>query len=171
LIAAVLFCALLGQASAVREPVTIDRILAVVSNQPIMLSDVSAAIGFGLIELPSATNDPTGAALDRLIRRRLILAEVERYQPPEPDPVEITIAIDAIEKRLGSAAAFDRTLAVTGLTRDQLRHYLRDDLRITTYLNQRFGAERDPDQRAAQIEKWVGDLRRRTQITVLPRTP
>ena len=45
-----------------------------------------------------------------------------------------------LERRAGSTAAFDKALAVTGTTREQLRRYIRDDLRITTYLNQRFGA-------------------------------
>ena len=153
----------------IQGPVTIDRILAVVSGQPIVLSDVNAALEFHLVEPPPGTSDVVGAVLEQLIRRRLLLAEVERFQPPEPDPVEIGAVLDATTARIG-AAAFERALAVTGLTRDQLRRHIRDDLRITTYLNQRFGANRDPAERGADIEKWIGDLRRRTQITVLPRT-
>ena len=145
----------------------IDRIMAVVGGQPITLSDVNAAILFRLVEAPAGTADPIGYTLDRLIERTLLLSEVERFQPPEPDPIEITIRVDEIEQRFGSAAAFDKALAVTGMTREQLRRYLRDDLRITTYLNQRFGASVDPVERRIAITTWLADLRKRADVTIL----
>jgi hypothetical protein len=145
----------------------IDRIMAVVSGQPITLSDVTAAIQFHLVEAPPGTPDPLAYAVDRLIERTLVLAEVERFQPPEPDPIEITTRIDALERRAGSTAAFEKLLAVTGMTRDQLRRYIRDDLRITTYLNQRFGANTPANEREAAIKAWASELRKRADVTVL----
>jgi hypothetical protein len=145
----------------------IDRIMAVVGGQPITLSDVTAAQQFHLIDVPPGTPDPIAFIVDRLIERTLVLAEVERFQPPEPDPIEMTIRIDVIERRAGSTAAFEKLLAVTGMTRDQLRRYLRDDLRIATYLNQRFGANADANERQAAIKTWISELRRRADVTVL----
>jgi len=109
--------------------------------------------------------------LDRLIDRSLMLTEVDRFQPPEPDPIEITVRVDAMQQRAGSAAAFAQELAVTGMTRDQLRRFVRDSLRTTTYINQRFGSILDPTERAAAIAAWTADLRRRAQVTVLYRPP
>jgi len=148
-------------------PVVIDRIMAIVSSQPIMQSDVTAAQQFHLVDVPAGTADPTQYVLRQLIRRALILAEVDRLQPPTPDEIEITIRIDALERQAGSPAAFDRELAVTGLTRDQLRRYIRDDLRIRTYLLERIGADRPQAEFTAAVDAWVADLRRRTQVTVL----
>ena len=144
----------------------IDRLMAVVDGRPILLSDVTAALQFHLVEVPAGTTDPTAYTVDRLIERRLVLAEVERFQPPEPDPIEITIRIDALE-RVASTAGFEKLLAVTGMTREQLRRYIRDDLRITTYLNQRFGATTEPATRDKAIKTWAGELRRRASVTVL----
>lgn len=152
--------------ASVAHAEVIDRILAVVGGQPLTLSDVTAARQFGLIEPPAGTADPVAYVIDRLIDRTLMLAEVDRFQPPEPDAVEITIRVDALERRAGSAAAFDKALAITGTTREQLRRHIRDDLRMTTYLNQRFGAA-DPTGRSAAIASWVADLRRRADVTVL----
>jgi hypothetical protein len=149
----------------------IDRILAVVNGQPITLSDVDAARRFRLVEVPPGTADPTAYVLDRLIDRSLMLTEVDRFQPPEPDPIEITVRADAMQQRAGSAAAFAQELAVTGMTRDQLRRFVRDSLRTTTYINQRFGSILDPTERAAAIAAWTADLRRRAQVTVLYRPP
>lgn len=145
----------------------IDRIMAVVGGQPITLSDVTAALQFHLIEPPQGAPDPLAYTVDRLIDRTLVLAEVQRFQPPEPDPIEMTIRIDDLERRAGSAAAFEKALAVTGLTREQLRRHLRDDLRITTYLNQRFGANNAAADRRAAINTWESELRKRADVTVL----
>lgn len=145
----------------------IDRIMAVVGGQPITLSDVTAALQFHLIEPPQGAPDPLAYAVDRLIDRTLVLAEVQRFQPPEPDPIEMTIRIDDLERRAGSAAALEKALAMTGLTREQLRRHLRDDLRITTYLNQRFGANNAAADRRAAINTWESELRKRADVTVL----
>lgn len=152
-------------ASAVRAEV-IDRIMAVVASQPITLSDATAVLQFHLVEPPPGA-DPMASAVERLIERRLMLAEVERFQPPEPDPIEITTRVDALERQAGSAAAFEKALAVTGMTREALRRYIRDDLRIATYLNQRFGADTPPAERQAAIKAWMSELRKRANVTVL----
>jgi hypothetical protein len=147
--------------------VVIDRILAVVSTQPIMLTDVTAATQFHLVDVPPGTADPTAYVLDRLIRRTLILAEVDRFQPPAPDETEITRRIDDMERRAGSPGAFEQAFAVTGTTRDQLRRFIRDDLRIRTYALQRFGAEHTETEVNERMDAWVADLRRRTEVSVL----
>ena len=147
----------------------IDRIMAVVGQQPITLSDVAAAVQFQLVPVPPDTADPTGYVLDRLIDRTLMLTEVDRFQPPEPDPIEITIRVDAMEKRAGSTAAFEKSLSVTGMTRDQLRRFVRDSLRMDIYMAQRFGAMLDPHEHDAAMATWTAELRRRAQITVLYR--
>ena len=159
------------EGSGIRDSETdiIDRIMAVVAGQPITLSDVTAARQFGLVEAPAGTPDQVAYTLDRLIERTLILAEVERFQPPEPDPVEMTIRLDELERRAGSAAAFEKALAVVGLTRDRIRRHFRDDLRITTYLNQRFGATTAEAERQAAIKTWILELRKRAEVTVLYR--
>jgi hypothetical protein len=158
----VLLLFVLVAARPVVQAQVIDRIMAVVNGQTIMLSDVNAAIEFGLIAPPSGTADPLAFVLERLIERSLILAEVERFQPPEPDPIEITIRLDEIQKRLGQAA-FDKTLKVTGSTREDLQRFIRNDLRMATYLNQRFG---DVAERPTAIATWVAELRRRAEVTI-----
>ena len=149
----------------------IDRIMAVVGTQPITLSEVAAAAEFNLVPVPAGTKDATGYVLDRLVDRSLMLVEVDRFQPPEPDTSEIAGQIDRLQARFGSAEAFDKALAVTGTPRDQLRRFFRDSLRLQIYVNQRFGTILDPVERDESIAAWVRDLRRRAQITVLYRPP
>jgi hypothetical protein len=125
-------------ASPVLHADVIDRILAVVGGEMITLSDVNSALRFGLVP-PPADRDPIRSALDALINRQLELVEVNRYQPPEPAAQAIEERLTAIHKRFPTAPDFDKALAQSGLTPDELRARLRDDERISTYLDQRFG--------------------------------
>ena len=117
----------------------IDRILAVVSGGLILQSDVNAALKLGLVEVP-AEGDRIQGTLDRLIERRLMLIEVDRYGPPEPSRADVDAAMGEIDKRIASGVQLDAILRESGFTVDQMRLYVRDDLRIRAYLQQRFGS-------------------------------
>ena len=121
----------------------IDRILAIVEGQLITLSDVRAVIRLGLETVP-AGSDPVRAVLHTLIERQLMLVEVERYAPPEPSPEMIESRLKIVRSRAPDALAFETTLHQVGMTADHLRRYLRDTLRIESYLQQRFTASIQP---------------------------
>jgi hypothetical protein len=121
----------------------IDRVLAVVGGQIITLSDVNAALRFGLVPADVST-DPVDAALQRLIDRRLMLAEVERYVPPEPPPAAIDAAIAALRAKFKDALAFEIALNQTAMSNEELRRFVRDSIRIDTYLQQRIAATVQP---------------------------
>lgn len=123
----------------------IDRILAVVEGQLITLSDVRAVIRLGLETLP-AGGDPTRQMLDKLIDRQLVLIEVERYAPPDPLPPAIDARLPAIRGKFKDALEFETTLHQVGMTVDHLRRYIRDTLRIESYLQQRFNAAVQPGE-------------------------
>ncbi len=144
----------------------LDRILAVVDGAPITQSDVTAAMQLGLVPTAGA-GDPVAATVDALVERRLMLEEVDRYAPPDPPEAEITRRFEDIRTRAGSR--FTTILAQVGLTEDQLRRQVRDDLRIDAYLLQRFGTMQSSDERGTMIRDWLSGLRRRANINVLPR--
>ena len=151
----------------------IDRVAAVVDAQVITLSDVTAALRFGFVQ-PQAGADPIRSALDQLVERQLMLAEVERYGPPEPSPAAIDEAVAAVRARFGSPSQLATALAQSGLADDQLRRRMRDDLRIRSYLDQRFasaGQAADPERRESLIREWMAGLRRRADVTILYEPP
>jgi hypothetical protein len=117
----------------------IDRVMAVVNGAVITQSDVEAVRRFGL--MPAS---PVPALVEQLIDRRLTVVEVNRYAPPEPPPALVDARLADIRRRFPSPEAFARALAEVGLGEDQLRAYVRDDLRMQTYLRQRFGAAYQP---------------------------
>jgi hypothetical protein len=125
------------------EAQVIDRILAVVSGGLILQSDAVAARRLHLVEIP-ATPDPLQGALDQLIERRLMLVEVDRYGPPEPSPADIDTGVQTILGRIAGGDSAEAIFRETGYSPEQLRLFVRDDLRIQSYLQQRFGAAQGP---------------------------
>jgi len=150
--------------AAVVRAETIDRVLAVVAEQVITLSDVTAARELGLQSAESAA-DPVRAILTKLIDRELELAEVERYAPPEPSAEAVDRALAAIRARFASPTAFEDALARAGVDDRHLRETMRQDLRIRAYEDQRFAAA--GDRRAAVFDEWMAGLRRRAEVTDL----
>jgi hypothetical protein len=116
----------------------IERTLAIVAGQAITLSDVRTAWALQLIDAnPDVAIEP---AVSRLIDRVLMLREVQRYVPAEPDAADIDRGVDAVRQRFPTPEALATTLAAGGFTDSRLRAWVRDDLRIAAYLAQRFAA-------------------------------
>ncbi|MBM3779858.1 MAG: hypothetical protein FJW23_16745 [Acidimicrobiia bacterium] len=140
--------------------VLLDRVVARVNDSAITLSDARVAAALRLVEVPRG-EDPIVAATRGLIERRLILREVERFAPPEPEAELLEQEVAALAARAGSESARVALGRETGLTDSALRDLARDSLRIQAYLGERFGAV-TPGQ---SIEEWVRDLRRRATVT------
>ena len=140
---------------------TIDRVLAVVAGQLITLTDVTAARDLGLQSAEGAS-DPVRAVLTKLIDRELVLAEVERYAPPEPTADAVDSEVQRVRQRFPSQAALDRALERSGIDDKHLRETLRQDLRTRAYLDQRFPSA--AARRQALIDEWMAGLRRRGDV-------
>lgn len=185
----------------------VDRILAVVGGTPITLSDVDAAMAFGLVPVDRAVPDAQRLVLEALVDRQLQLSEVDRYLPPEPPAAELDARVAEIRARFATAEAFDAAVRETGMTPAALRAHLRDSLRISSYLQQRFGAGYSPnddevlayyrahqaeftrggvvqpyadardearrqlmaERSAVLVKDWIAGLRRRVDVTILPK--
>ena len=143
---------------------TIDRVLAVVAGQLITLTDVRAAIDLRLQRTDDAA-DPVRVVLTKLIDRELILAEVDRYAPPEPTAEAVDREVSRVRARFESQEALDAALARSGIDEKHLRETLRQDLRMRAYLDQRFTSA--ADRREAVMDDWLAGLRRRAEIVDL----
>jgi hypothetical protein len=143
---------------------TIDRVLAVVANQLITQSDVTAAIDLGL-QSADAAADPVRVVLSKLIDRELVLAEVDRYAPAEPRADAVDRQVQRVRERFQSPAEFEAALARSGMDEKHLRETLRQDLRLRAYLDQRFSAA--GERRPSLIDEWMAGLRRRGGVVDL----
>ena len=150
---------------ATAQPEILDRTLALVGGQAITLSDVRAAIALGLVEGGTSNIADMTA---RLVDRELILREVQRYAPPAPTAGAVDARLEEITKRFASPAALMHVLETHGFTEIRLRAWVHDDLRTEGYLAQRFASAGTPERRRELVVDWLSDLRRRTDVVILP---
>lgn len=131
----------------------VDRVLAVVDGRLVTLSDVRASTMLGLT--PGGDGPEGGQAAERWIERILILAEVDRFAPPEPDQAQVDRRVAELLARLGRAGGAAAELAALGVDVSWVRLWVRDDLRIQSYVEQRFAGAVEPT--ADEISRYLRD--------------
>jgi hypothetical protein len=114
----------------------LDRVLARIDGAPLTLTDVQAAIGLGVVQLPPGP-DAMAAGTQLMIDRQLELTEVQRFPPPEPDATPV--AREAARLTMNAGTRLAALMQSTGLTEQRISDIARDNLRIAAYLDQRFG--------------------------------
>jgi len=149
--------ALLAIAAVAADPYeVVDRVVAVVDDDPILLSDVRRGLAIGLIgDGGAVAGTPGRAALDRLIEYRLRLHEVER--------ADVEIAEDAVtgqvERVLARWPQREAALSELGLDRDELRALVRRQLEVLRYVEERLGA---------RVYVTLEDVRRHYEDVAVP---
>lgn len=132
--------------------------MAVVGGEPIFLSDVRDARALRLLDpvgsLAAISSAPSAASdadvLERLINRRLVLAEVARYLQPAPAAADVDRAEAAWTARFASVAERDSAMASAGAPLAMARAFLADTIRIDRYIDQRFTAAAQPTREEAR---------------------
>ena len=140
----------------------IDRVLAVVGGDLIMLSDVKAAATLGWMDEVGDEAE----TLTRLIDRTLILAEVNRFVVPEPDAAAVDREVAAVRARFATPEGFQGALDAVGMTETGLARVIRDNRRIESYLGRRFGSVVQPTE--AELARFYRDHEDRYTVTQQP---
>lgn len=130
------------------QAVMLDRLVAVVSGQPIMASDLRAARTLDLVPQAASLDDAT--LTDRLVVRELMRAEVERFSTTLVD-VDRDVARRAEAAARTATAGGEEGLAALGLSPGRLVAWLEDDARIEQYVKQRFDTAAQPSDDEALI--------------------
>ena len=120
-------------AAPVAGQTLLDRVVARVNGSVLLLSDVRAAVIFGLVEGPADSE----LAVEEMVQRALLVEEVNRFPPPEPAAEAVDAELDRLRVRGG--ASLEDVERGTGLSADNVRLLARDRLRIQSYIDQRFG--------------------------------
>jgi hypothetical protein len=165
-VVAAITIAFVTMASADAQEV-LDRVVARVDGDPLTLSDVRAAIKLGIVETPEGV-DPILSGLRLLIERKLVLAEVTRFAPGEPDRAMLDGQVNALITKAGGKAGLAELERTTGIGETQVREIARDNLRMQAYLNQRFGASAQPtDEEVGQYYRnHLDDFRNASGVVV-----
>lgn len=123
-------------------PVLLDRVVALVDTDPILLSEVERVIALGLA--PDAGWGEDEAArrrriLDGLIEQRLRLHEIARSRFGEVDVRAVEAEVERLRARFPDEAAFRAKLAGLDLDLAGLRQLLAGQLLTLAYVEERLG--------------------------------
>lgn len=127
--------------AAAQGSVLVDRIVAVVDEEPIFLSDVRQAIALGQFD-PRPGEDPEELrrrVLDALIDQRLELHEVERYDAGQVPVEEVERQVATLRARFEDEGAWQGWLSELGLDEAGVRYLVRRQLRVLAYVDERLG--------------------------------
>lgn len=121
-------------------PEVVDRIVAVVDEDPILASDLDRAIGLGLVvrERTETDSDFRRRVLDLLLEERLRAHEVDRFGFTEISLAEVEAAIDELKSGF-EGDSFDRKLSDLGLDLDDVRQIVARQIMVITYVDERLG--------------------------------
>lgn len=118
-----------------------DRLVAVVDDDPILLSDVRRVIGLGLVEpvAGESREQLERRVLDALIDQRLRLHEIERHNFAPLPPDEIERQLERIRAGFAGPDELAARRSALGLDEEGLRLLVARQLRVLVYVEQRLG--------------------------------
>lgn len=127
-----------GSAAAEPEPELVDRIVAIIDRDVIMLSEAEQAMW--LVEFDGDDDAGLRDVVERLIEARLIEREVARFtDAPVPDEL-VEDRVERVRTSFASAQEFEEMLASRGLAEAELHAEVRRQLTVNRYLERRFRA-------------------------------
>ena len=119
----------------------VDRVLAVVDDDPILASDVEQVIGLGLVE-PKPTEDERQfrrRILDRLIEQRLQFHEIDEFGFAEVPLEEVEAQFERVRRSFPGGGSFQARLEELGLDEQGLRQVLARQFMVLIYVEERLG--------------------------------
>jgi hypothetical protein len=99
------------------------------------MTDVQAAVGLGIIQVGSG--DPLADGTQAMVDRQLQLTEVQRFPPPEPSPD--AVARETARLKMNAGPKLPMLMQSSGITEQRVTDVARENLRMSAYLDQRFG--------------------------------
>ena len=124
----------------------IDRIVARVENDVILLSDIQDLQQYQ--ELVEGKSESQSAILDRLIDQWIVRSEAELSRFPQPKDPEIDRGVSRVTSSFASPEEYESRKKQCGLSDAQVRKMVAGQLYLTNYLDSRFRPSAQVDQNA-----------------------
>jgi hypothetical protein len=125
-----------AQQVAGAEQTTIDRIVARVDVDIILLSDVRALERYQ--QLVDGKSETDAQVLDRLIDQWIVRNEADTAQFPHPSPDAIDKGVERVQKSFTSAEEYESKRKQFALTDADVRNMVASQLYLSNYLDSRF---------------------------------
>jgi hypothetical protein len=138
----------LATASFLRAQEVVDRIVARVENDIILLSDVRELKEYQ--ELLDGKSESENALVDRLIDQWIVRSEAQLSRFPEPKDEEIDRELSRVVKSFSSPAEYEARKKQSGLSDSEVRKIVATQLYLSNYLDSRFRPSVQIDEKAVE---------------------
>ena len=115
---------------------TLDRIVARVENDIILMSDVQALSRYQ--QLVEGKSETPGQILDRLIDQWIVQTESEVARFPHPSDADIDRGLSRLQKSFASTEEYEARKKEIGLDDSEIRRIIGAQLYLSNYLDSRF---------------------------------
>ncbi len=160
----------------------LDRIVAVIDKQPLLLSELELEARMVLVSQgePEAAFTPLSenrlaVALEYTIGQRLAYLEAQRLGVFEVEENDVQKEVKQWETQIGGPSNFLKFMKRYGLSREQINSVVSRGLRASRFLDSKLKLalrasrqETTPDLLRSLTQKQIKELRSRTEIRVLP---
>jgi len=138
----------LAASSSVRGQEVVDRIVARVENDIILLSDVKELKEYQ--ELVNGKSESDSAIVDRLIDQWIVRSEAELSRFPQPKDEEIDREVSRVVKSFSSTEEYEARKKQSGLNDAEVRKIVTAQFYLDKYLDSRFRPSVQIDEKAVE---------------------
>ncbi len=145
-----LFAAMLAVAGAafLGAQEILDRIVARVENDIILLSDIQALSRYQ--QLVDGKSEAQGQILDRLIDQWIVRTEADVAHFRPPSDADIDSSLSRLQKSVASAEEYEARKKQSGLDDSEIRRIVGTQLYLSNYLDSRFRPSVQIDPKAIE---------------------
>jgi len=126
----------------------LDRIVARVENDIILLSDIQALSRYQ--QLVDGKSETEGQILDRLIDQWIVRTEADVAHFPRPSDADIDRGLSRLQKSFASAEEHEARKKQSGLDDSEIRRIVGSQLYLSNYLDSRFRPSVQIDPKAIE---------------------
>jgi hypothetical protein len=149
---------LMRPAEALRAQEVVDRIVARVEGDVILLSEVRLLSRYQ--KLVDGKSESDAQILDRLIDQWIVRNEADTARFPHPSEADVTLGVQRVQSSFASPEEYAERQNQCGLSNADVRNIVAAQLYLTNYLDSRFRSSVQIDPK--QVEEFY-------QTTVLAR--
>lgn len=139
--------------------VTIDRIVATVNKQPLLMSDVDENLRMEAFlegrQLTGVSTEQRKAVLNRLIDRELLLQQMQADYSPTDQEIKQRVESIREQLKLTNDEAWQRALTVWGVSAADVEAFVRTQLQVMQFVDLRLRPTIRVDEQA--IESYYRD--------------
>lgn len=141
-----LLAAMLLEARGGRAQEVIDRIVARVENDVILLSDIHQLAEYQVFVDGKAESDEQ--ILERLIDQWIVRTEAVAARFPQPSDQDVQRSLARLQRSFSNSESFEERKKQSGLTEEEILRQLKSQLYLSNYLDSRFRASIQIDDAA-----------------------